>query len=167
MASIKTIHLAGGCFWGTEKYLGLIRGVILTRVGYANGTTENPTYEDVCRHGTGHAETVEAVYDAEILPLPQLLERFFLAIDPTAKDKQGHDVGSQYRTGVYWSSDEDEPIIAAALRTLQARRDAPIVVENEPLRCFYPAEDYHQKYLRKNPRGYCHIGQNLLDCAAQ
>lgn len=152
----KTIYLAGGCFWGCQKYFDLLNGVLETEVGYANGPTENPSYEEVKRHA-GHAETVRVVYDADALPLERLLEAYFKVIDPTAVNKQGGDEGIQYRTGIYHVSEEDKPVIDAALSTLQQRYDRPLAVENLPLQCFYPAEEYHQKYLEKNPGGYCHI----------
>ncbi|GHV26647.1 hypothetical protein FACS18948_2750 [Clostridia bacterium] len=163
------IYLAGGCFWGAEKYLGLVPGVIATQVGYANGITENPTYEEVCTGLTRHAETVEVVYDPQIISLSDLLERFYLAIDPTSFNRQGHDVGLQYRSGIYWIQGSDEPeesIIKASLAKLAQSYDRPIAIEALPLTNFYPAEEYHQKYLDKNPNGYCHIGADVFSCAA-
>ncbi|MDR1262819.1 MAG: peptide-methionine (S)-S-oxide reductase MsrA [Oscillospiraceae bacterium] len=154
---MEKIYLAGGCFWGVEKYVGLIPGATATRVGYANGATENPSYHDVCRNHTGHAETVEVEYDPAVLPLSTLLDKFFQVIDPTSLNRQGNDVGTQYRTGVYWTNPADQPIVEESLCKLQAKHDDPIVVEAEPLQHFYPAEEYHQKYLVKNPGGYCHI----------
>ncbi|MDR0396701.1 MAG: peptide-methionine (S)-S-oxide reductase MsrA [Oscillospiraceae bacterium] len=165
--TIEKIYLAGGCFWGVEKYLGMIPGVTAARSGYANGRTENPTYQQVCREGTGHAETVEVEYDPAAVTLSKLLEEFFLIIDPTSLNRQGHDAGAQYRTGIYWINPADQKIIDAALKSLQSRYDKPIVVEAEPLRGFYPAEEYHQKYLEKNPGGYCHIPQSMFARAAK
>ncbi len=161
----KTIYLAGGCFWGVEKYLSLIPGVLDTEVGYANGRTESPTYEQVCRHKTGHAETVKVVYDADKLPLPELLQRFFEAIDPTSVNKQGNDVGVQYRTGIYYTQPEEKIIILAALKNLQAQFKNPVAVEAAPLDNYAPAEDYHQKFLNKNPDGYCHIPSKVFEQA--
>ena len=152
----KTIYLAGGCFWGCQKYFDLIPGVRETQVGYANGPTKNPTYEQVKRHA-GHAETVRVVYDPDELPLTDLLERYFLVIDPTAVNHQGEDFGIQYRTGIYYTDPEDAAAVARALERLAARYDRPLAVENQPLESFYPAEEYHQKYLEKHPDGYCHI----------
>lgn len=152
----KIIYFAGGCFWGCQKYFDLIPGVLETQVGYANGPTANPSYEEVKRHA-GHAETVKVVYDADALPLDKLLEAYFKVIDPTSVNRQGGDEGIQYRTGIYRVDDGDAPTIDAALEALARNCDAPLAVENLPLQCFYPAEEYHQKYLEKNPGGYCHI----------
>lgn len=154
--SKKTIYLAGGCFWGCQKYFDLLPGVLETEVGYANGPTENPTYEEV-KHHAGHAETVRVVYDPGVLPLQKLLDAYFAVIDPTAVNKQGEDEGIQYRTGIYRVDEEDAPVIDAALSALAKRYDQPLAVENLPLSNFYSAEEYHQKYLEKNPGGYCHI----------
>lgn len=155
---VKEIYFAGGCFWGTEKYFSLIDGVLETQVGYANGRTENPTYEEVCAQSTGHAETVRVVYEADVLTLPALLDLFYEVIDPTALNRQGNDVGTQYRTGVYYTDEKDAPVVHASLRGLQAKLQRRVAVEAERLQNFYPAEEYHQKYLDKNPGGYCHIG---------
>lgn len=159
----KTIYFAGGCFWGVQAYFQRIQGVISTRVGYANGSTENPTYEDVCRRNTGHAETVEVVYDDNLLNLNKLMQYFFRIIEPTSLNKQGNDVGVQYRTGVYFIDLQDEKIIADAIAIEQHKYQQPIVVENLPLQRFDSAEDYHQDYLDKNPQGYCHIDVRLAD----
>ena len=156
MAENKTIYLAGGCFWGCQKYFDLLDGVVETEVGYANGPTANPTYAEVKRHA-GHAETVRVVYDPGTLPLTELLEAYFRVIDPTSVNKQGEDEGIQYRTGVYYVDEADRPVIEAALRALAARVGKPLAVEAQALENFYPAEEYHQKYLEKNPNGYCHI----------
>ena len=152
----KTIYLAGGCFWGCQKYFDLMEGVLHTQVGYANGPTKNPSYEQVKAHA-GHAETVKVTYDDQVLPLKTLLERYFLVIDPTAVNHQGEDFGVQYRTGIYTLTDADAQIAAQALKALAAKYDQPLAVENKPLENFFPAEEYHQKYLEKHPNGYCHI----------
>ncbi len=152
----KTIYLAGGCFWGCQKYFDLMEGVIETEAGYANGPVPDPSYEQV-KHGAGHAETVRVVYDPSRLPLRELLERYFQVIDPTAVNHQGEDFGVQYRTGIYYADPADAPTVAAALQDLSRRFDRPLAVENLPLQNFYPAEEYHQKYLEKHPDGYCHI----------
>lgn len=159
----KVIYLAGGCFWGTEKYMSLIKGVVDTEVGYANGKTQNPTYEDVCRRNTGHAETVRVVYNPEEIPLEDLLKLFYRVIDPTAVNRQGNDIGTQYRTGIYYVDKEDEAIIRASLDELQKKYKEPLAVELMDLQNFYVAEDYHQDYLDKNPSGYCHISQAEFD----
>ena len=153
----KTIYLAGGCFWGCQKYFDLMDGVLETEVGYANGPTANPTYEQVKHDHTGHAETVRVRYNANILPLRELLEKYFQIIDPTAVNHQGGDFGIQYRTGIYFTDPADAPIVTAALNDLAKRYDKPLAVENLPLQNFYSAEEYHQKYLEKHPDGYCHI----------
>lgn len=159
------IWLAGGCFWGTEEYLRLIDGVIETDVGYANGRTPDPTYEAVCRHETGYAETVRVVYDRERAPLPFLLRMYFLSIDPTSRNRQGGDIGDQYRTGIYYLDEGDLPAIEQEIEALGRGLKAPVAIEVEPLRNYYLAEEYHQKYLRKNPGGYCHIPGALFDRA--
>ena len=156
---LKTIYLAGGCFWGTEKYLEQIEGVVSTEVGYANGQTENPSYEDVCYKNTGHAETVKVEYDANVLSLKDLLMLFYEVIDPTSVNRQGNDVGAQYRTGIYYIDETDLPIIKESLKELKREYPVPLAIEVEPLSNYYPAEEYHQKYLDKNPGGYCHIGE--------
>ena len=155
---VKEIYLAGGCFWGTEKYLSLIKGVVETEVGYANGPTAQPSYEEVCS-GSGHAEAVRVVYQADEVSLNKILELFYEVIDPVSVNRQGFDVGVQYRSGVYYVQEEDRKLILQSLQTLQRRYEKPLTIEAEPLRNFYPAEDYHQKYLDKNPQGYCHIGE--------
>ncbi|MDR1628723.1 MAG: peptide-methionine (R)-S-oxide reductase MsrB [Oscillospiraceae bacterium] len=161
----KEIYFAGGCFWGVEKYLSLIPGVLETEAGYANGKTENPTYREVCRENTGHAETVKVVYDAERLPLSRLLEVFFKAIDPTLINRQGPDIGVQYRSGVYYLDADDEAVTLEALDNLRPHYSQPLSVEVLPLQNYYPAEDYHQNYLDKNPGGYCHISPALFQYA--
>lgn len=153
----KTIYLAGGCYWGTEKYVSNIKGVLETEVGFANGHTEAPSYEQVKHENTGHAETVRVVYDPETVPLRALLRLFFLIIDPTSVDRQGGDVGHQYRTGIYYTDAEDGQVAEAALSELAREIGQPVAVECCPLEQFWPAEEYHQKYLDKNPGGYCHV----------
>lgn len=155
---IKEIYLAGGCFWGVEKYLALIDGVVETEVGYANGNTANPTYEEVCRRGTGHAETVRVKYDSDKIDLAFLLDQYYGIIDPTSVDRQGGDIGTQYRTGVYYADEADLPVIKRSLAELQKTCQEPLAIEAKPLENYYRAEEYHQKYLEKNPAGYCHIG---------
>lgn len=164
---INLIYVAGGCFWGCEKYFSLLSGVIATQVGYANGQTENPTYEQVCHNHTGHAETVKITYDAQVISLPFLLECYFEIIDPTAVNKQGGDVGTQYRTGIYFAEAADEAVIMESVQNLQKKYDQPIAIEVAPLNNFYSAEVYHQDYLTKNPGGYCHISQTMFEKAAQ
>ncbi len=153
----REIYLAGGCYWGTEKYLSNVKGVLETTVGFANGDTENPTYEQVKHENTGHAETVHVIYDNEIIPLEGLLKLFYRIIDPTSVDKQGEDEGHQYRTGIYYTDEADREIIASSLQELEKQVGAPLAIEACPLENFYTAEEYHQKYLDKNPGGYCHV----------
>ena len=152
----KEIYLAGGCFWGCQKYFDLMEGVASTTVGYANGPTESPTYEQVKAH-VGHAETVRVEYDPDVLPLETLLEDYYKVIDPTAVNHQGEDFGIQYRTGIYYVDPADAAVAKASLDKLAAKYTAPLAIELESLKNFYPAEEYHQKYLEKNPGGYCHI----------
>ncbi|WP_042226077.1 bifunctional peptide-methionine (S)-S-oxide reductase MsrA/peptide-methionine (R)-S-oxide reductase MsrB [Kingella kingae] len=159
----KTIYLAGGCFWGLEAYFQRIDGVIDAVSGYANGNTPNPSYEDVLHRNTGHAETVRVTYDADKLSLDDILQYYFRVIDPTSLNKQGNDRGTQYRTGVYYTDPAEREIIAQALANEQRKFSQPIVVENEPLRQFFDAEEYHQDYLIKNPNGYCHIDIRKAD----
>lgn len=162
---MATIYFAGGCFWGLEKYLSLVTGVVPTDVGYANGTTAAPSYEEVCTGSTGHAETVRVEYDPAVAPLPFLLEVFYEAIDPVSLNRQGNDVGRQYRTGVYYTDPAERAVIMRSIETLQARYDRPIAVEVAPLENYSSAEDYHQDYLQMNPGGYCHIGRAEFDFA--
>jgi methionine-S-sulfoxide reductase len=154
---MREIYLAGGCYWGVEKYLSNIKGVVETTVGFANGDTHHPTYEQVRYHNTGHAETVKVVYNEEQLPLPILLKLFYLIIDPTSVDKQGEDEGHQYRTGIYFTNKEDAEVVAQSLQMLEQNVGQSLAVEACALEHFYDAEEYHQKYLDKNPNGYCHV----------
>jgi peptide methionine sulfoxide reductase msrA/msrB len=156
-ANLRDIWLAGGCFWGVEAYMARLPGVASTTVGYANGLTENPTYREVCSHKTGHAETVHVRYDPAHINLTELLHAFFQIIDPTILNRQGNDLGTQYRTGVYYADEKDLPVIQQVFAAEQAHRSRPIVTEILPLRQYFPAEEEHQKYLEKNPGGYCHI----------
>ena len=157
---MKNIYLAGGCFWGMQAYFDLKEGVINTSVGYANGHTQNPTYQEVCAGTTNHAETLFIEYDENIVGLEKLLSYFWRVIDPTALNKQGGDIGTQYRTGIYYEDEKDLEIIKESVQNQQKNYNKAIVTEVEKLKCFYPAEEYHQKYLEKNPNGYCHIDLN-------
>lgn len=154
---MQKIYLAGGCFWGVQKYLALIMGVLDTTAGYANGTTAHPTYEDVCTGSTGFVEAVEVSYDEKTVRLADLLTLYFEIIDPLSLNRQGNDIGTQYRTGIYYVVADDLPVIEQALAKLQKRLPAQAAIEVQALDNFYPAEDYHQDYLDKNPGGYCHI----------
>ena len=165
MAAKREIYLAGGCFWGVEHFFKGVDGVSELLPGYANGHTEHPAYEDVYTDRTGHAETVRVVYDPEKIGLEFLLDMYFKAIDPTLKDQQGHDVGPQYRTGIYYTHPAQLPIIKQRVAVEAERYFKPIVTEVLPLSCFYPAEEYHQDYLDKNPDGYCHLPLGLFELA--
>ena len=159
---MTTLYLAAGCFWGAQHFLQQLPGVESTRVGYANGRTENPTYEQVKHEGTGHAETVEVVYDETVLSTPELLECYFMTIDPTSVNKQGEDEGEQYRTGIYYTDPALVSTIRAELDKLEAKIGQKTAIELKPLEQFFPAEEYHQNYLEKNPNGYCHIPRDLI-----
>lgn len=162
---MEDIYFAGGCFWGTQHYLKQIRGVVGTEAGYANGETENPTYKQVYTDTTGYAETVRVLYDPAVISLQQLVELYFHSVDPTLLNRQGGDVGTRYRTGIYYTSPEDLSVIQAVYDKVAAEYDIPLVVELQPLMNFYPAEEYHQDYLDKNPEGYCHIPLALMEFA--
>jgi peptide-methionine (S)-S-oxide reductase len=157
MDFMKEIVFAGGCFWGIEEYMSRINGVVETKVGYANGRTENPTYEDVCMKNTGHAEGCYVKYDEGVISFNALLDKFWEVVEPTSLNRQGNDVGSQYRTGIYYIDESDLSDIKTSRGREQKKYIKKIVTEIEPLKCFYEAEEYHQKYLKKNPGGYCHI----------
>ena len=161
----KEIHLAAGCFWGAEKYLKLIEGVTFTEVGFANGNTENPTYKEVYTDQTGYAETVHLRYKPSVVSLRFLLEMYFKAIDPTSLNKQGEDEGTRYRTGIYFSNIADRTVIDEVIDAESKKYGLPLQVEVEPLRNFYPADEYHQDYLDKNPNGYCHLPVALFELA--
>ena len=155
--SLREIYFAGGCFWGVEEYFSRIPGVHDVTVGYANGAKDDPSYEEVCSGKTGYAETVHIRYDPQVVGLRTLAEQFFKIINPVSVNRQGNDVGSQYRTGMYYVNDDDRKILAAVMDQVQKTYDRPLAVELLPLQNYYLAEDYHQDYLKKNPGGYCHI----------
>lgn len=159
--NLKTIWLAGGCFWGLEAFMARVPGVADAVSGYANGGTENPSYEQVIA-GSGHAETVEVKYDPDMITLDELLNYFFRVINPTILNQQGFDIGIQYRTGIYYDDEDDLRFIEKAVDIEQENQRAEIVTEVLPLVHFYPAEEYHQDYLEKNPTGYCHIDLDKL-----
>lgn len=159
---IKTIYLAGGCFWGTERLFSLVPGVISTTAGYANSTVTDPSYKLVCTGTTNAAETVKVDYDDTKIGLSDLISLYFRSIDPLSLNRQGGDVGTQYRTGIYYTDPTDAPVVEAMLATLQRRHKEPIAIEYGQLQNFYPAEEYHQDYLIKNPGGYCHVDPALF-----
>ena len=156
---MKVIYLAGGCFWGVEAYYSRLKGVINTEVGYANGNKANPTYQEVKSHIASHAETLKLEYDESVISLEKILEHFLRFVDPYSIDIQGEDSGHLYRSGIYYENKDDEKVIREYFdNVLQPNYKIEIL----PLDNFYPAEEYHQDYLEKNPDGYCHVNLNLI-----
>lgn len=160
--NLKEIYLAGGCFWGLEAYMARVYGVANVVSGYANGNTANPTYMDVSHNNSGHAETVLVQFDPGVVSLADILRAYFGAIDPTLTNRQGNDVGIQYRTGIYFVDPQDIKIIQEVFAEEQKKYSKPLVVEVAQLKNFYKAEEMHQNYLEKNPNGYCHIDLNSV-----
>lgn len=158
----STIYLAGGCFWGTEHFFRQLGGVISARAGYANGNTDNPTYEEVYTDTTGFAETVEVRFDEDRLPLERLLAFYFMTIDPASVNRQGEDEGTRYRTGIYCTDAKQMERAGKVCGAVAGRLDGPLAVELEMLRNWYPAEERHQNYLSKNPGGYCHLSPKVF-----
>ena len=156
---MKTIYLAGGCFWGVEKYFSMVKGVLSTMVGYANGTKDNPSYLDLKQGFDDASETVKIEYDEKTISLEKILELFLRFVDPYSINKQGEDEGVQYRSGVYFVDEDDKQVICSYLDN---HLDNNYKIEILPLRKFFLAEEYHQKYLDKNPDGYCHINFGIL-----
>lgn len=163
LENLHEIYYAGGCFWGVEEYFSRIPGVYDTVSGYANGNVDHPTYEEVCTRTTGFTEAVRVQYDPDVITLRTLTELYFKIIDPVSVNRQGNDRGNQYRTGIYYTDESDRAVAMRVMRFVQNGYDKPLAVELEPLKNFYPAEDYHQDYLKKNPGGYCHINFETLD----
>jgi len=156
--STETATFGAGCFWGVEYVYERVPGVVETEVGYAGGHTENPTYRDVCSHGTGHAEVLRVRFDPAVVSFEQLLEVFWAMHDPTQVNRQGPDVGDQYRSAIFTHSDEQQRLAEASRGAAQARFDRPIATEITAAGPFYPAEDYHQRYYDKNGHTpYCHV----------
>lgn len=162
---MKQIYFAGGCFWGTEHYMGSIDGVVRTEVGYANGNVADPTYQQVYTDRTGHAECVKVTYDNEKISLPTLCRLFFRSINPLSLNRQGNDCGTRYRTGIYWTDETDRTEIEQVYDEIKSAYGEPLAVEKGPLKAFYPAEEYHQDYLVKNPEGYCHLSLSTMRLA--
>ena len=159
----KEIWFAAGCFWGAQKFFKLIDGVVRTEVGFVNGRTENPTYEQVYQDDTGYAECVHIVYDPARVSLQRLAELFFKIIDPLSLNKQGEDEGTRYRTGAYYNNDEDRPVLESVFRQVALDLGvSSLPVELEPVAKFYTADEYHQDYLDKNPGGYCHLSPEIF-----
>jgi peptide-methionine (S)-S-oxide reductase len=154
----QTATFGAGCFWGVEYVFERVPGVLRTEVGYAGGHTENPTYRDVCSHGTGHAEVLRVEFDPSVVSYDQLLEVFWAMHDPTQVNRQGPDVGDQYRSAIFTSSDEQQRAAEASRDAAQAKFDRPIATEIVSAGPFWPAEDYHQRYYDKNGHEpYCHV----------
>lgn len=158
---MKTIYLAGGCFWGVQKFFDQFDGVAATETGYANGPEKAPSYEEVCRD-SGHAETVKIDYDEERISLETLLGYYFMIIDPLSVNRQGHDEGIQYRTGIFYTDGEQKETVLRVYAQEEKKAGRKLAVLAEPIRNFFSAEEYHQKYLDKNPGGYCHIPGSYL-----
>lgn len=164
----KDIWFAAGCFWGAQKFFKLIDGVEFTEVGFCNGRLANPTYELVYTDTTGHAECVHVRYNPSVVSLQHLAELYFKIIDPLSLNKQGEDVGTRYRTGVYYDNTKDAGVLSEVFsKTKQALGVEDFPVELLPLECFYPADEYHQDYLDKNPTGYCHLSPAIFKLAAE
>lgn len=159
---IKRIYVAGGCFWGVEHFYKLALENIKTRVGYLNSVLDNPNYKMVCDGISDAVEAVEIEYDSSKYNLNKILDILFLIIDPTSVNKQGNDIGRQYRTGIYSNDINDLKLAKNYIGKIQHNYSKPIVVEVEKVDNFYEAEEYHQKYLEKNPSGYCHIDMSLI-----
>ena len=156
LTSLKTLVLGGGCFWCTEAVFVRVKGVIDVESGYANGHTKVPTYDAVCTGATGYNEVVKLVYDPQHIGVRQLLEIFFVIHDPTTLNRQGHDVGTQYRSGIYFTNPEQETVAREVMSEVQESLAAPVVTELQPLRAYTPAEDYHQDFFERHPgHGYC------------
>ena len=159
------IYLAGGCFWGTQHLMSQFEGVVETVVGYANGSLQDPTYKQVYTDETGHVECVKVVYDKSLISLETICRLFFKSIDPLLENRQGEDIGTRYRTGLYWTDEDDEAVVNAIYEEVQSKHCQTLAVEKCPLKCFYSAEEYHQDYLVKNPEGYCHLSIELMRSA--
>ncbi len=153
------IYFAGGCFWGVQALFDNVNGVTQTQVGYMGGTTTNPTYEEVCTGRTGHAETVKVVYDEVVIPTIELINIFFISHDPTQLNQQGPDIGTQYRSVIFYTTAQQKQDIITVINREQPYFDKPIVTEVLPAVTFYPAETYHQKYAEKTGRS-CGIHTN-------
>lgn len=157
----REIYLAGGCFWGTEKLMSSLSGVVRTTTGYANSSKAQPSYEEVCSGSTGARETVKVEYDPEQVSLETVLFAYFSVLDPTVANQQGNDHGSQYQTGIYYTDAASQRIVEQ-VAAVERKRWPSFKVELKALENFYPAEDYHQQYLTKNPGGYCHISPRAM-----
>ena len=156
--AVEKVTFGAGCFWGVEYVFRRVPGVLDVQVGYSGGITQNPTYEQVCSHTTGHAEVAEVTFDNERVSLDQLLEVFWSMHDPTQVNRQGPDIGDQYRSVIFTHSPEQQATAEASRQRAQSRFEKPIATEVRPLSVFYPAENYHQAYYEKNGHEpYCHV----------
>ncbi|MBU1094038.1 MAG: peptide-methionine (S)-S-oxide reductase MsrA [Firmicutes bacterium] len=158
---MKSIILAGGCFWGVEAYFNQLKGVMDTSVGYVDGNIENPTYEQVCNGQAKHAEACKVFYDEKVITLEQILDQFFRIINPFSINKQGHDIGRQYRSGIYLDDMADEPAVAQFMKSYFKSDFNRVATQIKPNLDYVLAEAYHQDYLKKNPGGYCHVNLGL------
>ncbi|MGF7012386.1 peptide methionine sulfoxide reductase msrA/msrB [Lachnospiraceae bacterium PF1-22] len=164
---MKEIYLGMGCFWGGQAYFEGLPGIRETEVGYANGRIPMPTYTQVCKGDTGFAEVVRLKYDEQVMGLSTILDMYFAVIDPVSVNRQGNDVGEQYRTGIYYTDPSDKAIVEGAVILLSESFKEPLAIEVGPLQNYYPAEEYHQQYLAKNPTGYCHISLEQMAAARE
>jgi peptide-methionine (S)-S-oxide reductase len=154
---LEKATLAAGCFWGVQYYFDQVTGIIKSRVGYIGGKTDNPTYEQVCTHTTGHAEAVELEYAPDLINFDTILKHFFRLHDPTQLNRQGPDIGDQYRSAIFYHNEEQKIIAEITIKQLQENYDKPIVTKLEPASTFFEAEEYHQKYTQRTGHGQCHI----------
>ena len=161
----NVLYFAGGCFWGTEHFFKQIGGVISTEAGYANGNIKDPTYEDVTSGNTGFVETVKVTFDPLLVKPELLIDLYLKTINPLSLNQQGNDIGTQYRTGIYYSFPNYQSIVQDKLIDLGKIYKGEILVENKTIQNFYSAESYHQDYLEKNPNGYCHITPDMFEMA--
>lgn len=164
LSNTQTAYFAAGCFWGVQAAYDMVPGVITTTTGYIGGNTQNPTYRQVCSGNTNHTEAVEVVYDPNKVSFDKLLKVFFLIHDPTQINRQANDYGTQYRSAIFYTTDQQREITAKYIESLAASHiyNKPIATQVQPADTFYRAEDYHQKYLDNNPAGYCHINLSKL-----
>lgn len=162
MENLETATFAAGCFWGVQHYFDQVPGVITTRVGFTGGIVASPTYEQVCNEETGHAEAIEIGFDPMLVTYETLVKHFFRMHDPTQKNRQGPDVGENYRSVIFYHDESQESIAQNVLRSVQSRFKKPIVTSIEVAKEFYPAEDFHQKFSERTGRGCCHVGYTPL-----
>ncbi|MGI6392580.1 MAG: peptide-methionine (S)-S-oxide reductase MsrA [Candidatus Izemoplasmatales bacterium] len=157
---MKKVIIAGGCFWGVEAYYKRLKGIETTMVGYTDGLKANPTYEEVCR-SSGHVEAVLLEFDEQLISLRKIIEHFLRIVDPTAINRQGNDIGIQYRSGIYVFEEKDKILVQELLEEAQKHYSRKIQTKVLPAGPFYRAEEYHQGYLEKKPHGYCHVNLHL------